>query len=135
VTDGQVGSRPGDPDRRSRAVQGRAPVEGRRGRSSGVRPAGADLARDLRFALHGPTVHPEEGNEGAWPGEAKIAGRAVAVPPSAGAGADGQPHGELVVADSSEVVVTGTDAGATRPVIEWWRPRRPPGQRQGRGAP
>jgi hypothetical protein len=38
---------------------------------------GADLHRDPRFALHGPTVHPEEGNESEWPGEAKIAGRAV----------------------------------------------------------
>src|ERR1700746_1988195 len=38
---------------------------------------GADLHRDPRFALHGPTFHPEEGKEAAWPGEAKIAGRAV----------------------------------------------------------
>ena len=38
---------------------------------------GADLARDPRFALHGPTFHPEEGKESDWPGEAKIAGRAI----------------------------------------------------------
>ena len=38
---------------------------------------GADLERDPRFALHGPTFHPEEGKEGDWPGEAKIAGRAI----------------------------------------------------------
>ena len=38
---------------------------------------GADLKRDPRFALHGPTFHPEEGKENEWPGEAKIAGRAV----------------------------------------------------------
>ena len=30
---------------------------------------GADLRRDPRFALHGPTVHPEEGKEAGWPGE------------------------------------------------------------------
>jgi len=36
---------------------------------------GADLRRDPRFALHGPAVHPEEGKEAEWPGEAKIAGR------------------------------------------------------------
>ncbi len=38
---------------------------------------GADLQRDPRFALHGPTFHPEEGKESDWPGEAKIAGRAT----------------------------------------------------------
>src|SRR6185369_13060573 len=38
---------------------------------------GADLTRDPRFALHGPTFHPEEGRESDWPGEAKIAGRAI----------------------------------------------------------
>ena len=46
---------------------------------------GADLRRDPRFALHGPVFHPEEGNEAGWPGEAKIAGRAVlAGPPATG---------------------------------------------------
>ena len=38
---------------------------------------GADLRRDPRFALHGPVFHPQEGKEAEWPGEAKIAGRAV----------------------------------------------------------
>src|SRR6476646_2119157 len=38
---------------------------------------GADLKRDPRFAIHGPTVHPVEGKESEWPGEAKIAGRAI----------------------------------------------------------
>ena len=37
----------------------------------------ADLERDPRFALHSPPVHPVEGKESEWPGEAKIAGRAV----------------------------------------------------------
>ncbi|HEX8967998.1 MAG TPA: pyridoxamine 5'-phosphate oxidase family protein, partial [Chloroflexota bacterium] len=37
---------------------------------------GADLKRDPRFALHGPTFHPVAGKESDWPGEAKIAGRA-----------------------------------------------------------
>ena len=44
---------------------------------------GADLRRDPRFALHGPVFHPEEGNEAGWPGEAKIAGRAVLAGPAA----------------------------------------------------
>ena len=50
------------------------------GSMSGARKA-ADLARDPRFALHGPTFHPEEGKEAEWPGEAKIAGRAVPAGP------------------------------------------------------
>src|SRR3954447_17202722 len=45
---------------------------------------GADLARDPRFALHGPTFHPVEGQESEWPGEAKVAGRAVATEPDGG---------------------------------------------------
>ena len=49
---------------------------------------GADLRRDPRFALHGPTVHPVTGKEAEWPGEAKIAGRAVPAGP-AGEGAAG----------------------------------------------
>ena len=39
---------------------------------------GADLRRDARFALHGPTVDPPE-NPAEWPGEAKVAGRAILV--------------------------------------------------------
>src|SRR4029077_5170275 len=41
----------------------------------------ADLERDPRFALHGPTFHPEEGKENEWPGEAKITGRAISAGP------------------------------------------------------
>jgi hypothetical protein len=89
---------------------------------------GADLARDPRFALHGPTVHPEEGKEGEWPGEAKIAGRAVAAGPAVAAAGDEvgsggeQPDGELFVADITEVVITGLNAEATKLVVEWWTP-------------
>src|ERR1700749_3279083 len=42
---------------------------------------GADLRRDPRFALHGPTFHPQDGKEAEWPGEAKIAGRVVLAGP------------------------------------------------------
>ncbi|MCU1449895.1 MAG: hypothetical protein JWP02_2065 [Acidimicrobiales bacterium] len=35
--------------------------------------------RDPRFALHGPTFHPEEGKESDWPGQAKMAGRPIPV--------------------------------------------------------
>ena len=78
---------------------------------------GADLRRDPRFALHGPTFHPEPGRESEWPGEAKIAGRARPTGP-------GGPDGETFVADIAEVVVTCLDPTATRLVIEWWTPEQ-----------
>ncbi len=85
---------------------------------------GADLARDPRFALHGPTFHPVEGREREWPGEAKVAGRAVAIGPVfAGDGGD-QPQGTMFVADITEVVITGLDAEATKLVVESWTPER-----------
>ena len=90
---------------------------------------GGDLRRDARFALHGPTFHPTEGHEAEWPGEAKIAGRAIPAGPvstdeadgadEAGDGADG---GEMFVADITEVAVTALNPEATRLVVEWWTP-------------
>src|SRR5438270_8305973 len=50
---------------------------------------GADLRRDPRFALHGPTFHPETGKEGEWPGEAKISGRATPAGPVGSGGTGG----------------------------------------------
>ena len=88
------------------------------GSMTGARKA-ADLRRDPRFALHGPTVHPEEGQEAQWPGEAKIAGRAVLAGPIT----DG-PDGDLFVADISEVVITRLNPEATLMVIESWAPQR-----------
>jgi hypothetical protein len=80
---------------------------------------GADLKRDPRFALHGPTFHPVEGKEGEWPGEAKVAGRAVpAGPVTTG------PEGEFFVADITEVVITGVDVEANKLVVESWTPER-----------
>jgi len=85
---------------------------------------GADLKRDPRFALHGPTFHPVEGKEGEWPGEAKIAGRAVpagAVP----AGEDGEaPDGEMFITDITEVVITHLNDEANKLVVESWTPGR-----------
>jgi hypothetical protein len=80
---------------------------------------GADLRRDPRFALHGPTVHPVEGQEAEWPGEAKIAGRAV----PAGSATE-EPAGELFHADITEVVITHLDPEATMLVIESWTPQQ-----------
>jgi hypothetical protein len=93
------------------------------GSMSGARK-GADLKRDARFALHGPTFHPEEGKEGDWPGEAKIAGRAIPDGPVASDGSNEAPHGEMFVADITEVVVTGLDPAATKLVVESWTPAR-----------
>src|SRR6476619_6324699 len=78
---------------------------------------GADLRRDPRFALHSATVDPVEGSEAAWPGEAKVAGRAIA----AGPVTDG-PDGDLFRADITEVVHTHLDEKATTLVVEWWTP-------------
>ena len=80
---------------------------------------GADLRRDPRFALHGPAFHPEEGKEAEWPGEAKIAGRAVLAGPAGEGGG-----GDLFVADVSEVVITRLNPEATLLVVESWTPQR-----------
>jgi hypothetical protein len=81
---------------------------------------GADLVRNPRFALHGPTVDPPEDHPAGWPGEAKVAGRAVLV-----GDLEGEPAGQLFRADLDEVVLTRlTDAG-DRLLIEVWRPDEP----------
>ncbi len=78
---------------------------------------GADLRRDPRFALHSATVDPIPGSEAQWPGEAKIAGRAVV----AGSITEG-PGGERFHADIAEVVHTHLNEKATMFVVEWWTP-------------
>ena len=81
---------------------------------------GADLVRDPRFALHSPTVDPPDGHPAEWPGEAKVAGRAVLV-----GELEGETTGQLFRADLDEVVLTRlTDAG-DRLLIEMWRPGVP----------
>jgi hypothetical protein len=94
------------------------------GSMSGARK-GADLKRDPRFALHGPTFHPVEGKESEWPGEAKISGRATpAGPVVATDEATEAPDGEMFVADITEVAVTALNAEATKLVVESWTPAR-----------
>lgn len=96
-------------------------VEGdlRFGSMSGARKA-ADLKRDGRFALHGPTFHPEEGKESEWPGEAKVAGRAILTGPIATDDANEEPDAEMFVADIAEVVITCLNPEASRLVVEYW---------------
>jgi hypothetical protein len=78
---------------------------------------GADLRRDPRFALHSATIDPVDGQEAAWPGEAKVAGRAVVV-------GDGGAGGDRFRADITEVVHTHLDPAATLLVVDWWTPER-----------
>ena len=85
---------------------------------------GADLQRDPRFALHGPTFHPVDGKEAEWPGEAKIAGLAVPAGPITTADTSEPPAGEMFVADITEVVITHLDPEATKLVVESWTPAR-----------
>ena len=75
----------------------------------------ADLVRDPRFALHGPTVSPVEGQEGAWPGEAKISGTVTITE---------QPDSAVFVADVTEVAFTHLNDEANRLVVEWWTPAK-----------
>lgn len=70
---------------------------------------GADLKRDPRLALHSATVDPVDGEEAKWPGEAKIAGRAVDT-------------GDGFRVDVAEVVHTHLNPAATLLVVEWWTP-------------
>ena len=85
---------------------------------------GADLDRDPRFALHGPTFHPEEGKEQDWPGEAKVAGRAVRAIPETTDEVNDEPDGEVFVADIVEVVITALNAEGSKLVVESWTPER-----------
>jgi hypothetical protein len=78
---------------------------------------GADLRRDPRFALHSATVDPVDGLEAEWPGEAKIAGRAIPTRPTTE-----EFEGDYFHADIAEVVHTHLNERATMLVIEWWTP-------------
>jgi hypothetical protein len=81
---------------------------------------GADLVRDPRFALHGPTVDPPEEQPSGWPGEAKVAGRAVLV-----GDLEGEATGQLFRAELDEVVLTRLTEAGDRLLIEVWRPGVP----------
>src|SRR3954463_7549737 len=75
-----------------------------------------DLLRDPRVAVHSPTADPGEGGID-WPGEAKVAGVAVAQP----AGEDGAHVFDL---DLTEVVWTGLNQARDALVIRSWHPGR-----------
>jgi hypothetical protein len=80
-----------------------------------------DVRRDPRVAMHSPTLEPPEGAPQDWPGDAKVAGRAVEIPSPgdneiAGAG--------FFRVDISEVVLTYVGNPADHLVIESWHEGR-----------
>ncbi len=79
-----------------------------------------DLERDPRFALHSPTEDPPEGSPTGWPGEAKIAGRAVEVD-FPNAPEDGARRFRL---DILEVVLTDLNQSGDQLVVESWHEGR-----------
>ena len=80
----------------------------------------ADLRRDPRLALHSPTQDPPEEDPSAWPGEAKLAGRAIEV---ADPERPDQPSSRFRV-DVTEVVLTRVGEPADHLVIESWHQGR-----------
>ncbi len=89
----------------------------------GMMPGSAklgDLVRDPRLALHSPTEDPPEGSPSRWPGEAKIAGRAIEAPfPSSRV-----EGGRRFRLDIGEVVLTHLNDAGDRLVVESWREGR-----------
>ncbi|GLX93809.1 pyridoxamine 5'-phosphate oxidase [Herbidospora sp. NBRC 101105] len=85
----------------------------------------ADLLRDGRMALHGPTADPGEEGSGTWPGEAKLSGRAVEVTDplvvkSVVGGEPGESH--LFRVEIEGAVITRVEDAML--VIESWAPGR-----------
>ncbi len=75
-----------------------------------------DLLRDPRVAVHSPTAEPGEGGAD-WPGEAKVAGVAVAQP-------EREDGAHLFDLDLTEVVWTGLTAERDALLIQSWHPDR-----------
>lgn len=89
----------------------------------GMMPGSAklrDLGRDPRLALHSPTEDPPEGSPSGWPGEAKIAGRAIETP-FPGSPVEG---GRRFRLDIREVVLTYLNDAGDRLVVESWHQDR-----------
>jgi hypothetical protein len=86
----------------------------------------ADLRRDPRVAVHSQGVDPPEGNDAGWPGEAKLAGRAVWVDHGGEVPADvvdiDVTDIDVVDIDVTEVVLTVLGTPPDHLVVEWWTP-------------
>jgi Pyridoxamine 5'-phosphate oxidase len=86
-----------------------------------------DLRRDPRLSLHSASDDPGD-DPASWPGDARVAGRAVAVTDPIAAqdyleatGAGTLDDFALFRVDVAELVVNRLNAAADRMVIEWWR--------------
>jgi hypothetical protein len=77
-----------------------------------------DLLRDPRVAIHSPSVDPPE-DPSAWPGEGKLAGRAIEV-----ANDDPEDDSHSFRMDIDEVVFTHINDAGNRLVVESWHPGR-----------
>jgi Pyridoxamine 5'-phosphate oxidase len=86
-----------------------------------------DLRRDPRLALHSASVDPPEGDPSSWPGDAKLAGRAVELDDEAERDAWLRAHGappgpgHVFRVDIAEVTLTRVGDPADHLVIEFWR--------------
>jgi hypothetical protein len=76
-----------------------------------------DIRRDPRIALHSPTIEPPAEHPESWPGDAKLAGRAVEVPPPADNEIEGAGFFRI---DVTEVALTYVGEPADHLVIETW---------------
>jgi hypothetical protein len=86
-----------------------------------------DLRRDPRLSLHSPTEDTPEGAPSSWPGEAKIAGRAVETTEPKRVD-----EGHRFRVGITEVVLTRVGEPADHLVIESWHPERGPQRRERR---
>ncbi|HEX9122019.1 MAG TPA: pyridoxamine 5'-phosphate oxidase family protein, partial [Actinomycetota bacterium] len=77
-----------------------------------------DVHRDPRVALHCPTLDTPEDDPSSWPGDAKLAGRAIEV------SGTGTGEGHRFRIDLAEVVLTRLGDPPDHLVIESWRPER-----------
>lgn len=79
-----------------------------------------DLEHDPRLALHSPAADAPDGRPAAWPGEAKVGGRATEIdfPDAPVTGA------RRFRVDITEVVFTHLNEAGDRLVVESWHPRR-----------
>ncbi len=77
-----------------------------------------DLERDARLALHSPTEDPPDGRPQGWAGEAKLAGIAVEVDPSALPVGGGR----RFRVDITEAVLTHLNEAGDRLVVDSWHP-------------
>lgn len=81
----------------------------------------ADVRRDPRVALHALSDDPPEHDQGAWKGDAKVAGQVMA---RAARPEQDEPPGPRFWIDITEIVLTHLDAAATQLEMVSWHPGR-----------